>query len=67
VERMKDCGLVLTSKSSLAFAEMYVTIAELFSNCELELFDTSFDDIKQVHDFFSPFPETVKGLRVTVV
>ena len=42
-------------------------VAKLFGNFELELFDTGIDDIKQVHDFFSPFPESQKGLRVTVL
>jgi hypothetical protein len=41
-------------------------IAKLFTEVEVELFDTNFDDIKQVHDFFSPFPESDRGLRVTV-
>lgn len=53
--------------SSLAYSEIYVTVAKLFGNFELQLFDTDFDDIKQVHDFFSPFPESDKGLRVTVL
>jgi len=55
----------LTSKS-LASSELFVTIAKLFSEFDLELFDTTFDDVKQVHDFFSPFPESEKGLRVLI-
>jgi len=47
-------------------SEIYVTIAALFSEFNLELFETEEDDIKQVHDFFSPFPTSDRGLRVTV-
>lgn len=43
-----------------------MTLAMIFNNFELELFDTGKDDIEQVHDFFSPFPESGKGLRVMV-
>jgi len=38
----------------------------LFQQFNLELFDTTEEDIKQVHDFFSPFPDSEKGLRVIV-
>jgi hypothetical protein len=54
------------TEDSLAYSEVYVTIAELFRNFDLELFDTTEEDIAQVHDFFSPFPESGKGLRVVV-
>ncbi|KAH8600962.1 cytochrome P450 [Bisporella sp. PMI_857] len=50
----------------LANSEIYVTLAALFSHFDLELHDTVEDDIKQVHDFFSPFPESNRGLRVLV-
>jgi len=50
----------------LAYAEIYKTLAEMFSNFELELFETDEDDIKQVHDFFSPYPTSTRGLRVLV-
>ena len=43
-----------------------MTIAALFGSFDMELFDTSESDIVQVHDFFSPFPDSDKGLRVTV-
>lgn len=54
--------------SSLANSELYVTIAKLFSypTLKLKLFETTEDDIKQVHDFFSPFPDSERGLRVIV-
>ena len=43
-----------------------MTIAIIVGNFEPKLFDTVKEDIEQVHDFFSPFPESGKGLRVTV-
>ncbi|KAL2060043.1 hypothetical protein VTL71DRAFT_9865 [Oculimacula yallundae] len=50
----------------LAYAELYLTLAMAFGDFDLNLFDTRREDIEQVHDFFSPFPESVKGLRVLV-
>ncbi|KAH9216249.1 cytochrome P450 [Leptodontidium sp. 2 PMI_412] len=50
----------------LAYAELYLTLAMIFGNFNMTLFDTGKEDIEQVHDFFSPFPETGKGLRVTI-
>lgn len=50
----------------LAYAELYLTIAMVVGGFHMTLFDTVKEDIEQVHDFFSPFPESVKGLRVTV-
>ena len=43
-----------------------MTIAKLFSQFDMNLFETTEDDIKQVHDFFSPFPDSERGLRVTI-
>jgi hypothetical protein len=53
-------------RCSLASSELYVTIAKLFGGFDMKLFDTDEDDIKQVHDFFSPFPASERGLRVTI-
>jgi len=50
----------------LASSELYVTIAKLFGGFDMKLFETEEDDIKQVHDFFSPFPDSERGLRVTI-
>jgi hypothetical protein len=35
-------------------------------NFEMRLFDTQKEDLEQVQDFFSPFPETGKGLRLMI-
>jgi hypothetical protein len=43
-----------------------VTIAKLFGSFNMKLCETEEDDIKQVHDFFSPFPDSERGLRVTI-
>ena len=51
---------------SLASSELYVTIAKLFGSFDMKLFETEENDIKQVHDFFSPFPDSERGLRVTI-
>jgi hypothetical protein len=32
----------------------------------MKLFETERGDIDQVHDFFSPFPDSEKGLRVNI-
>ncbi|KAL3417743.1 Trichodiene oxygenase 7 [Phlyctema vagabunda] len=53
--------------SHLANAEIYLTLAHVFSRFDMTLFDTTKDDIEQVHDFFSPFPESDRGLRVLVI
>ncbi|KAG0645611.1 Cytochrome P450 monooxygenase [Hyphodiscus hymeniophilus] len=50
----------------LASSELYVTIAMLFGQFDMRLFETEEYDIKQVHDFFSPFPDSERGLRVTI-
>jgi hypothetical protein len=51
----------------LAYAELYATLAVLFDGSfEMNLFDTERKDIDMAHDFMAPWPESTKGLRVTV-
>jgi hypothetical protein len=58
----------LTKETSLAYAELYLTVAGIFRQYELELFETSVEDIKMAHDFFSPVPRLdSKGVRVRVI
>ena len=53
---------------SLALAELYLVIGNLFRRFEMELFDTKEEDMTMAHDFFSPFgPADSKGLRVAVL
>jgi hypothetical protein len=51
---------------SLALSEIYVCLAHVFGEFELVLFETTKEDVEQVHDFFSPFPRTSRGVRVVV-
>jgi hypothetical protein len=51
---------------SLAYAEIFITLAELFGKFSMKLFKTEREDIDQVHDFFSPFSDSERGLRVTI-
>jgi cytochrome P450 len=50
---------------NLAYAEIYLTLANVFSQFNLELYETTRDDIDVVHDFFNPSPRLdSKGVRV---
>jgi hypothetical protein len=44
--------LELTCESSLAYTELYLTVARIFRQYNLELFETSIGDIRMAHDFF---------------
>lgn len=55
---------------NLAWAEMYLTLGNLFgpqSKMELELFETGIGDVEVAHDFFNPSARLdSKGVRVLV-
>jgi len=52
---------------NLAYAEIYLTLAALFRRFELELFETTREDVDPVHDFFNPSARLdSKGVRVLV-
>ena len=52
---------------NLASAEIYLAIASVFRQFDLDLYHTTRDDIETVHDFFNPAPRVgVKGLRVLI-
>jgi dihydroneopterin aldolase len=54
-------------RSSLAYAEIYLTLATIVQSFELELFETSVEDVTMVHDFFVAVPRLdSKGVRVKV-
>jgi hypothetical protein len=55
-----------TGQFSLALTEIYVCLARVFGEFEFSLFETTKEDVEQVHDFFSPFPRTSRGVRVVV-
>lgn len=55
------------SVSSLAYAELYLTLSSVLRRFDLELFDTTNEDIEAVCDAFMPMPkEDSKGVRVLV-
>lgn len=56
------------SISSLANAELYMTMAAVFRNFSFELYETDLTDVKLAHDFFLPSPKLdSKGVRVKVL
>lgn len=55
--------------ASLAYCELYLTIAAVFApdRFEFELFETDESDIDIAHDFFVPFARMdSKGVRVRI-
>ncbi|MCJ1436172.1 hypothetical protein MMC27_005550 [Xylographa pallens] len=52
---------------NLAYAELYLTLAAIFRRFDLELFETSGEDVRVVHDFIFGAPRLdSKGVRVVV-
>lgn len=49
--------LIPMIRYSLAFAELYMMIAFLFRRFELELFETTPENIRVVRDYILPHPE----------
>ena len=52
---------------NLAYAEMYLTLAAVFHRFDLELYETTREDIEVTHDFFNPSVKLdSKGVRALV-
>ncbi|KIW07048.1 hypothetical protein, variant [Verruconis gallopava] len=52
---------------NLAFAEMYITLARIFSSYDFELFETDLSDVEMAHAYLVPYPKwDSKGVRVRV-
>ena len=52
---------------SLAFAELYIAIAMVFTRFEFELFETDESDVKMEHAYLVPYPKwDSKGIRVKI-
>lgn len=51
---------------SLALAELFITIATVFQRFDLELHNTTRDDIDIKHDLFIPRPKNLNTLGVQV-
>lgn len=65
----KDSAVHYSLYSSLAYCELYLTLAAVFApgGLRLELFDTDISDVETPHDFFNPCQRTdSKGIRVRV-
>ena len=57
----------LTVAFSLAYAEMFLTIAAIFRKFDIDMFETTIDDIKIERDFFVAAPKLdSKGVRAVV-
>lgn len=63
--RVADC---LGQFTSLAYAELYLTLGNVFRNYNMSLYETELSDIEMAHIFFASFAkESSKGLRVKVL
>jgi len=52
---------------SLAYAELYLTLAIVISRFNFELFETTIDDVKLARDFFVGIPKLgSKGIRARI-
>lgn len=54
---------------NLAWAEMYLTVAAMFTpgRFRFQLFETDDSDLEIVHDWFNPFPrQDSKGVRLLI-
>jgi len=52
---------------NLAYAELYLPLATVFREFDLELYETTREDVDIVHDFFDGSPRLdSKGVRVLV-
>jgi hypothetical protein len=57
----------LLTRPSLAYAEMYLTLATIVRRFDMELFETTREDVTMVHDFFVAAPRLdSKGIRIKV-
>ncbi|MCJ1388110.1 hypothetical protein MMC18_000955 [Xylographa bjoerkii] len=51
----------------LAYAELFLTVAMVFRRFDMELFETTFEDIEVAHDFFiASMKSDSKGLRIMI-
>lgn len=53
---------------SLAYAELYLTLAKIIPRFEMDLFETTVEDVEPERDFFVAVPRLdSEGVRVKVV
>jgi len=57
----------ITELRSLAWAELYLTLSTIATRFEMDLFETTVDDVKPERDFFVPCPSLdSQGVRIKV-
>ena len=57
----------MTNCHSLAHAELYITLATVFSRIDFELYETDASDVEMEHAYLLPYPKwDTKGVRVKV-
>jgi hypothetical protein len=57
----------ITNSYSLAQAELYITLATVFSRFSFEPFETDRSDVEMAHAYLVPYPKwDSKGVRVKV-
>ena len=54
------------TRCSLAIAELYLTIATIFSRFDFQLYDTGIENIQLGSDGYMPIMKRSGGVRVTV-
>lgn len=58
---------LLTPSTSLAKAEILLAVSTLLRRMDLELYETTVEDVAIKHDIFIPFPRMdSKGVRVLI-
>lgn len=61
------CPYGVTNSYSLAQAELYITLATVFSRFSFEPFETDKSDVEMAHAYLVPYPKWhSKGVRVIV-
>jgi hypothetical protein len=53
--------------NSLAYAELYLTLAALLRQFEIELFETTLDDVTYERDYFTGYPKDLNSQGVRVI
>lgn len=57
----------MTDAGSLAYAELFLTLAGVFRRFDLDLYETTISDVKIARDAFVPAPKVgSRGVRVMV-
>ena len=56
---------MLLHGTSLAYAELYLTIATVFSRFDFQLYDTGIENIQLGSDGYMPIMKSPHGVRVT--